>query len=363
MNGPRHRLQSVVLIAAFYFVPADAQIADPELPAVSQPEHRHELSPATSTQPEPGFGHQQQPDAADSLSNVNDRGAVIPDYSTLATTMPLPLATPPVVLTVREVEAVQLSRDWQERYSPAMLGYNGKVVYHFGESSASVITSPGDVTQIELQPGEMLVQDGIFIGDSVNWRIIPVAQGSGPDMVTHIIVKPAWANLETTMIAITDRRSYYFHLKSTEDQFMASVGFEYPEIEARRWHDYQSAVHTREVAQAAQREQNRIEVTDTIAPDLASLDFGYTLSGDTPAWLPVRVYNDGRQVYIQMPAALRQSDAPAFIELGNRDVEQVVNYRLRRDTFIVDKLFAKGMLVAGTGRNQHKVVIHHTPTP
>ena len=47
------------------------------------------------------------------------------------------------------------------------------------------------------------------------------------------------------MIAITNRRSYYFHLKSTEDQFMASVGFEYPEIEARRWHEYEQAVHAK----------------------------------------------------------------------------------------------------------------------
>ena len=266
-------------------------------------------------------------------------------------------AAPPVVLTTREVEAVRLSRGWQNRYSPAMLGRNGKVVYHFGESSAPVITAPGNVTHIELERGEILVEDGIFIGDSVNWRIIPVAQGKGEAVITHIVVKPTYENLETTMIVITNRRSYYFHLKSTEDRFMASVGFEYPEIEARRWQEYEQSVNAGKEIEASQRERRAIEVTPTIRPDIANLDFAYSLSGDNPAWKPVRVYNDGLRVYIQMPKSMRQSDAPAFIETGPGNTTQIVNYRLRRGTFIVDKLFTRGMLITGTGRDQRKVII------
>ena len=272
----------------------------------------------------------------------------------------LPTEALPVLLTIREVEAVRLSRGWQNRYSPAMLGDNGKVVYHFGESSAPVITAPGNVTHIELEPGEILVEDGIFIGDSVNWRIIPVAQGKGADMITHIVVKPTYENLETTMIAITNRRSYYFHLKSTEDQFMASVGFEYPEIEARRWHEYEQSVNAREEVEASQREERTIEVTPTIRPDIANLDFGYSVSGDNPPWKPVRVYNDGQRVYIQMPKSMRQSDAPVFVETGPGNAAQIVNYRLRRGTFIIDKLFTRGMLITGTGRNQRKAIITYT---
>ena len=272
----------------------------------------------------------------------------------------LPTEALPVLLTTREVEAVRLSRGWQNRYSPAMLGDNGKVVYHFGESSAPVITAPGNVTHIELEPGEILVEDGIFIGDSVNWRIIPVAQGRGEDMITHIVVKPTYENLETTMIAITNRRSYYFHLKSTEDQFMASVGFEYPEIEARRWHEYEQSVLAGEEVEVSQREERTIEVTPTIRPDIANLDFGYSVSGDNPPWKPVRVYNDGQRVYIQMPKSMRQSDAPVFVETGPRNAAQIVNYRLRRGTFIIDKLFTRGMLITGTGRNQRKAIITYT---
>ncbi len=267
---------------------------------------------------------------------------------------------PSVVLTTREVEAVRLSRGWQNRYSPAMLGRNGKVVYHFGESSAPVITAPGNVTHIELERGETLVEDGIFIGDSVNWRIIPVAQGGGETMITHIIVKPTYENLETTMIAITNRRSYYFHLKSTEDRFMASVGFSYPEMEARRWHQYEQSVNAEKAAIVSQREERTIDVTPTIRPDIANLDFSYSVSGDNPLWKPVRVYNDGLRVYIQMPKSMRQSDAPAFIETGPRNAAQIVNYRLRRGTFIIDKLFTRGMLITGTGRDQRKVMITYT---
>ena len=34
---------------------------------------------------------------------------------------------------------------------------------------------------------------------------------------------------------------------------------------------------------------------------LEGLNFDYRLSGDSPDWKPVRVFDDGRQVFIQMP--------------------------------------------------------------
>ncbi len=333
--SPRLSSGSFMLFMAFHAAPAEAQSLSTQAPA-----------PARVNQHEAG---RNEP-AADS-----DQHDTAQDWQ-----LPVIPAAPPTVLTTREVEAVRLSRGWQNHYSPAMLGRNGKVVYHFGESSAPVITAPGNVTHIELEQGEVLVEDGIFIGDSVNWRIIPVAQGEGDQVITHIVVKPTYENLETTMIAITDRRSYYFHLKSTADQFMASVGFEYPEIEARHWHEYGQSVNAAKEVEASRREERAIEVTSTIRPDIADLDFGYSVSGDNPAWKPVRVYNDGLRVYIQMPESMRQSDAPAFIETGPRNTTQIVNYRLRRGTFIVDKLFTRGMLVAGTGRNQRKVIIMYT---
>ena len=262
----------------------------------------------------------------------------------------------PIILTPRELEAVILSKGWQERYSPATLGRYGQVVYHYGESSAPVITSPSNVTQIQLQEGEVLVKDGIFVGDSVNWRIIPVLQGQGEKGVTHIIVKPTYSNLETTMIAITDRRSYYFHLKSHEAEFMATVGFEYPEIEQERWNEYSAATRSHYEKES---DKNTIQVTAEIEQDIGLLDFSYLISGDNPTWKPVRVYNDGQQVFIQMPEAMRQSDAPAFIEIGQSNKTQIVNYRLRRGTYIIDKLFKRGMLISGTGRNQQKVVIEY----
>ncbi len=326
---------SFILFMAFHVAPAQAQLLSTEAPA-AEGVNQHEIN---QTESDDGSG----------------------EYDTTADwQLPVIPAAPPVILTTREVEAVRLSRGWQNHYSPAMLGRNGKVVYHFGESSAPVITAPGNVTHIELEQGEVLVEDGIFIGDSVNWRIIPVAQGKGEAMITHIVVKPTYENLETTMIAITNRRSYYFHLKSTKDQFMASVGFEYPEIEARRWHEYEQSVNAGKKVEVSQREERTIEVTPTIRPDIDNLDFGYSVSGDNPRWKPVRVYNDGLRVYIQMPKSMRQSDAPAFVETGPRNTAQIVNYRLRRGTFIIDKLFTRGMLITGTGRNQRKVIITYT---
>ena len=43
---------------------------------------------------------------------------------------------------------------------------------------------------------------------------------------------------------------------------------------------------------------------------LDSLNFRYRIEGDDPPWRPVRAFDDGRKVYIQMPSGLSQGEAP-----------------------------------------------------
>lgn len=264
---------------------------------------------------------------------------------------------PPVHLSKRDLEAIRLSEGWQDRHLPATLGDHGKVIYHFGESSASVVAAPGNVTRIELEPGEVLVSDGIFIGDTVNWKVLPTAQG-GKDrpLVTQIIVKPNYPDLETTMIIVTDRRTYHFHLKSTQERYMTAIGFDYPEIEQRFWKQYFTSVNA-QTTETLSKEQ--IVVADEPETrNIGALDFDYQIAGQAP-WKPLRVYNDGTHVYIQMPASMQESDAPIFQVLSTEKQAEIVNYRLRNGTFVIDKLFRRGLLLAGTGRSQQKVEIEY----
>ena len=69
------------------------------------------------------------------------------------------------------------------------------------------------------------------------------------------------------------------------------------------------------------------------------------------------VFDDGTHVYIQMPEAMRVTEAPAlFVHTRAGDVV-LVNYRLRQQYFVVDKLFDSAVLLLGVGDRQERVTI------
>ena len=55
-------------------------------------------------------------------------------------------------------------------------------------------------------------------------------------------------------------------------------------------------------------------------------------------WTPVAVYNDGLKTYIEMPETMKSSEAPVLY-VKNSGKLLMVNYRLKGNMFIVDRLF------------------------
>ncbi|EKC4924970.1 TrbG/VirB9 family P-type conjugative transfer protein, partial [Campylobacter coli] len=82
----------------------------------------------------------------------------------------------------------------------------------------------------------------------------------------------------------------------------------------------------------------------------------YSVEGNAP-FKPLRIYNDGIKTYIQMPKNLKFYEAPALMILDSSNEKQIVNYRLKYDTFIVDRLFNKAILLSNVGSKQEKIKI------
>ena len=76
-------------------------------------------------------------------------------------------------------------------------------------------------------------------------------------------------------------------------------------------------------------------------------------------WKPVRAFDDGTHVYIQMPAGMKSSEAPALMVAAGSG-SQMVNYRVRGDYYVVDRLFDQAVLVAGVGRQQDRETIQYS---
>ena len=93
--------------------------------------------------------------------------------------------------------------------------------------------------------------------------------------------------------------------------------------------------------------------------DVDQLHFDYAVSGDKPAWRPLRAFDDGRQTFIEFPATLAVGDAPPLFLVDGKDQAQLVNYRLRGRYYVVDRLFDIAELRLGT---KHQIVVRITRT-
>jgi len=180
------------------------------------------------------------------------------------------------------------------RMEPTRAGYiNAIQVYPWTEGALyRLYASPEKVSTIALQPGEELID--VSTGDTVRWVVGDTASGQGTARRVHILVKPTLPDIQTNLVVLTDRRAYHLELVSTKQTYMASISWTYPT-------DTLVALHKQNAA--AQESEERVADRGV---RLDSLNFRYRIDGDDPPWRPLRAFDDGRKVYIQMPFSPRE---------------------------------------------------------
>ncbi|MGL3822765.1 P-type conjugative transfer protein TrbG [Sphingopyxis sp. R3-92] len=207
-----------------------------------------------------------------------------------------------------------------------------------------VYAAPGRVTDIVLQEGEMLVGPGpVAAGDTVRWIIGDTLSGSGASRRVHLLVKPTRSDISTNLVINTNRRTYHVELRATPATYMASVSWTYPadELIALR---------------AAEAERERLALAAT-GLDLATLNFGYRIAGDNVGWRPVRVFDDGRQTFVEFSAGIASDEMPPIFALGAKGEAELVNYRVNGRYLVVDRLIDRAVLRLGVGKAAREVRI------
>ncbi|EHR2891311.1 P-type conjugative transfer protein TrbG [Campylobacter coli] len=252
-------------------------------------------------------------------------------------------------LTPKEKKDLAIAQKWINSKTTTIQGNNGEVIFLFGESMPSIVTAPLRLTDISLEPGEVIKD--VQIGDSIRWTISLSISGEEPYLVSHIIVKPTDKNLQTTMNIMTNKRVYRLNLISEAKKFMPAVSFNYPNSIIKTLEDYKNQMKAKSESKNFYKTKD-----DEIPSNIENLDFGYSVEGNAP-FKPLRIYNDGIKTYIQMPKNLKFYEAPALMILDSSNEKQIVNYRLKYDTFIVDRLFNKAILLSNVGSKQEKIKI------
>jgi P-type conjugative transfer protein TrbG len=214
---------------------------------------------------------------------------------------------------------------------PTTHGYlNAVQVYQFTDGALyRLYGAPEQVSDIALQPGETL--SAVSAGDTVRWVIGDTTSGTGPDRRVHILVKPFAPNLRTNLVITTDRRSYHLQLDSTDNTAMAVVSWTYPQ----------------DALASAKRKLEEARTTVESQISIENLKFRYAISGDSPPWKPVRAFDDGSKVFIEFPARIDQGEAPPLFVVGPEGKSELVNYRMKGNYYVVDRLFAAAELRLG----------------
>ena len=211
---------------------------------------------------------------------------------------------------------------------------NAVQIYPFMQGALyRLYAAPEQVTDIALEPGERL--NSVSAGDTVRWVVGDTTSGGSKGEQVHILVKPIAPGLSTNLVIATDKRAYHLEMRSFRETYMAAISWTYPQDQlVKRRNDVERVNVAAESVIAA-----------SVDPD--DLKFRYEIEGDRPHWRPVRAFDNGKQVFIQFPENIAQGEAPPLFVLSRKGEPELVNYRMRGNYYVVDRLFAAAELRLG----------------
>jgi type IV secretion system protein TrbG len=227
-------------------------------------------------------------------------------------------------------------------------------LYPYDQGPEPVLScEPLRTTDIQLQTGETITD--VAMGDTERWQAIPAASGDPKNPVPHLAVKPQAPGIKTNLTIYTTRHIYHLNLRSRPGHGIEEVEFYYPdELRTSMKEADQQASQSRPTAAA---DDDGVANLESVDP--STLNFSYKVSGPAVPWRPVRAFDDGTHVYIEMPTSMKSADAPALLVSAGGGNE-MVNYRVRSNYYVVDRLFDDAEMVAGVGRAQDRVTVAYT---
>ena len=231
----------------------------------------------------------------------------------------------------------------------------GWITYPYSVNTKPIMEcQPLRLCVVQLESGEKL--NSVNLGNSIDWKVGEFITGEGSDSTVSITIKPTQYEIATDLIISTSKRTYNIGLVSKQEAKVSVLRFYYPQ-------------ETRIASiLAAQRQQGRAlskGVSQTVSTQvlhgsthvrLGRMNFHYRIKGDSPPWRPLRVFDDGRKTYIQMPVLASKFDLP-ILYLARKRKLKMVNYRYKKPYFVIDGLFSRAWLISGKGSEQVRVEI------
>jgi type IV secretion system protein TrbG len=369
----------VVLASTFALAEEPGPSASPTAPPVLAQSPRAGVIEAATPAATPALSPSPTPAAGQAVATPSPSVEASPGVANAA---PMPAPTPASTfnsqllggkepeLDAQERAGVEITAAWRQRSYESMAsqaGTSGSVMFRYGQSYPSIVCAILQVTDIELEPGEVVTE--VNVGDTTRWSVESAVSGSGSEQTQHLIVKPRDIGLTTSLVVTTDHRTYHLMLVSDEKEFMHSVRFVYDHEKREQPASTPTAAPAPTPQQVATdpppRRPQKPDGKRVAFVEADDTDNGYVVSGQAD-WKPVTVYSKGGKTYIEMPDSVRHKEAPVLFEETRKGwfhhEKILVNYRVKGRWYVVDKVIDTGVLVSGVGSNQTRVDIRHVET-
>ena len=187
-----------------------------------------------------------------------------------------------------------------------------------------IYTKPNYLTTIKLDKGEEI--NFIGGGDTERW-LLEQAKG-GEDSRNYVYIKPIESGLKTNLVINTNKKTYYLNIESSENMYNPLVEWIYP-------YDEKIAVFKSEQI------NEKLE-----GGSVENLNFEYKITENIYNWSPKEVFDDGVKTYLIMKRQMFSSEAPVFYVKDGKNLN-LVNYRLKDNKIIIDRIFKEGVLKLG----------------
>lgn len=268
----------------------------------------------------------------------------------------------PIILPESAIQAIQLEANWRNNQAAPMIGTDGRIMFVFGHGQPNIPVAPDKICTIEFQPGEVIDDSGIEIGDSASWSIARHQVIRAGQLQSSLTLKPKRSGLDTPMMVFTNQRAYPFRLLSDQTGFIERVAFTYPDddLKARQEHAQAIAAEV-ETRKAAEQEKVKrdfeLAKQNTDGP-IINTDYTVKASRKADYLRPKKLGDDGYHVKIQLSEKARHRDFPA-LRIMNNGTPDTPNVHVDQAnlTYTVDGLFEEAELVSGVGKHKLSVRI------
>ncbi|MCC6932127.1 MAG: P-type conjugative transfer protein TrbG [Deltaproteobacteria bacterium] len=241
--------------------------------------------------------------------------------------------------------------DYVQKGKAPIIKKPGFEIYPFEESEPLLHCQPLRACDVELEAGEEIL--GIALGDTVRWDVQTIFSGDKDNLIPHVVVKPKDLDVTSNMVISTTKRTYHMGLISSSEEYARRFKFYYP----REFITQRASKEELQENKRKEEQKNAIAELPTLSAD--NINFNYSIEGGSSLnWRPVRAFDDGVHVYIQMPQIMKSDEAPVLmVKRDSTNSVVMVNYRVKNNYYVVDRLFNEAMLLLGVGDDQEKVMI------